>query len=438
MNPPSTPTLTRRRFAGHTAAGIGTAALASPLGFPALLPGASGSERIKIGLVGCGGRGTGAVNNALRADSNVELFAVADVFEDKLHTSLSALQKMHPEQVNVPAARQFLGLDAFQQVIEPCDVVMLCTPPAFRPQHLRAAIDAGKHVFAEKPLATDAPGVRSVIESAALAKRKGLGLLAGFNWRYDLARREFNQRIHGGALGDICVIYATYYVGLIHPIPSGATRPPGSTDLEWQLRHWYNFAWLSGDGYVEQAVHAVDWILWAMQDVPPLRCVATGGRQIPNADGNIFDHFEVKYEWPERVRAFLGSRQQRGCHGDNSIYIYGTKGYGQARRGRSVAEITGETHWKYPRDLQETDVMHQSEQSAFFASLRAGNPICDGEWMAHSTLAAIMGRMAAYTGQEITWEMAMNSQEHLVPAQLDWNMTLPVAPMAMPGKTRFV
>jgi predicted dehydrogenase len=414
-----------------------TVVAAGCLGFPSLLRGATDSRKLKIGLVGCGGRGTGAANNALNADSNLELFALADVFGEKLQKGLAVLQTTHPGKVNVPAARQFVGLDAYQHVIECCDVVLLCTPPGFRPQHLRAAIEAGKHVFTEKPVATDAPGVRSVIASAALAKQKGLGLLAGFNWRHDFARRELEKRIHEGAIGEVRAIYATYYVGLVHPFPAGATRPPEATDLEWQLRNWYNFVWLSGDGYVEQAVHAVDWLMWTMKDVPPLNCVAIGGRQIPNVDGNIFDHFEANYEWPGGVRCFVGARQQQGCYGDNSLYILGTKGSAQARRGRAVAEITGETNWKFDKALQETDIMHQTEQTEFFASLRAGEPICDGEWMAHSTLAAIMGRMAAYTGQQITWEMAMTSKEQLVPDQLDWNMKLPVAPMAIPGQTKF-
>lgn len=413
-------------------------AVVAGLGFPSLFRGEPDSRKLKVGLVGCGGRGTGATNNVLNADSNVELFAMADVFEDKLATGLNVLQKMHPEKVNVPQARQFVGLDAYQKVIESCDLVLLCTPPGFRPQHLRAAVEAGKHIFTEKPMATDAPGIRSVIESAALAKSKGIGLLAGFNWRHDAARRELMQRIHDGAIGDLSAIYATYYVGLVHPFPSGVVRQPGVTDLEWQLRHWYNFVWLSGDGYVEQAVHAVDWLMWAMKDVPPLRCVAVGGRQIPNVDGNIFDHFEVNYEWPNGVRGFLGARQQQGCYGDNSIYLWGTKGRAQARRGKTVAEIIGENNWKFLKSMQETDVMHQTEQTEFLASIRSGQPICDGEWMAHSTLAAIMGRMAAYTGQEITWEMALNSQERLVPEKLDWHMALPVAPMAMPGQTKFI
>lgn len=415
-----------------------SAAVASAIALPTVLRGAADSRKLKIGLVGCGGRGTGAANNALIADSNVELFAMADVFEDKLEKSLASLQRAHPEKVNVPDARQFIGLNAYRKVIASCDVVLLATPPGFRPQHLRAAVEAGKHVFTEKPVATDAPGVRSVIESAALAKQKGIGLLAGFNWRHDFARREFCKRIHDGAIGAIRAIYATYYVGVIHPIPFGVTRQPGMTDLEWQLRQWYNFTWLSGDGYVEQAVHAVDWLMWTMKDVPPLSCVAVGGRQVPNADGNIFDHFEVNYLWPDGVRCFLGARQQQGCYGDNSIYIWGSKGRGEARRGKSVAEITGETNWKYAAPMQETNIMHQTEQTEFFASIRAGQPICDGEWMANSTLAAIMGRMAAYTGQEITWDMATNSKEQLVPDKLEWDMKLPVAPMAMPGITKFL
>jgi predicted dehydrogenase len=354
------------------------------------------------------------------------------VFEDKLQKSLAALTTAHPDRVHVPPARQFIGLDGYEKVIESCDVVLLCSTPAFRPQHLRRAVEAGRHVFTEKPAATDAPGVRSTLESAALAKRKGLALKSGFNWRHDFARREFHQRILDGAIGDIRAIYATYYVSVLQPITE--ERKPGVGDLEWQLRHWYQFFWLSGDGYVEQTVHAVDWLMWTMRDVPPLKCVAVGGRQTPGTGGNIYDHIEANYEWPGGVRCFVGARQQKGCFNDTSLYLMGTKGLAEARRHMPAPVIHGPVPWTYagPKNL-----MHQTEHDDLFASIRAGKPVNDGERMAHSTLAAIMGRMAAYTGQEITWDMAMNSKDRLVPEKLDWNMPLPVAPMAQPGITKF-
>ncbi|MFA6564086.1 MAG: Gfo/Idh/MocA family oxidoreductase [Verrucomicrobiia bacterium] len=432
MSEPILPPSTRRDFLKSTSGAVMAGAWAAQAGFPAVVRGATDSRKLKIGLVGCGSRGTGAANQALVADSNVELFAMGDVFADKLASSLKMLARMHPERVSVPASRQFVGLDAYQKVIENCDVVLLTTPPGFRPLHLRLAVEAGRHVFTEKPAATDAPGVRSVLESVAIAKRKGLALKSGFNWRHDFARREFHERIHDGAIGDIRAIYATYYVSVLQPIRE--ERKPGMTDLEWQLRHWYQFAWLSGDGYVEQTVHAVDWLMWTMKEVPPLKCVAVGGRQQPGTGGNIYDHIEVNYEWPGGVRCFVGARQQNSCFNDTSLYLMGTKGLAEARRHMPAPVINSPVEWTYSG---AKNVMHQTVHDDMYASIRAGEPINDGERMAHSTLAAIMGRMAAYTGQEITWEMAMNSKEQLVPDTLDWNAPLPVAPMARPGGTKF-
>jgi predicted dehydrogenase len=396
----------------------------------------AGNETIRIGLVGCGGRGTGAASNALAGDKNVILTAMGDVFEDQMQRSLTALRNEQPEKVKVEPDHCHIGLDAYKRVIESgVDVVLLATPPGFRPQHLAAAIAADKHVFCEKPMATDAPGVRSVLATAAAAKQKKLALVAGFCWRYDFARRALFQQLHDGALGELRAIYATYYTGPVKPMAPPEARPASATDLEWQLRNWYNFVWLSGDGLVEQAVHSVDKIAWAMKDVPPASAVAVGGRQIPNHEGNIFDHFEVNYEWADGTRAFMGCRQQSGCYNQNADYLIGSKASATigVRPGAAV-EISGETKWRY---RGATNNMYQTEHDELFASIRSGNPINDGVWMSTSTLMAIMGRMAAYTGQQITWHKALNSQEKLVPSPMDWKMPLPIAPMAQPGRTQF-
>lgn len=271
--------------------------------------------------------------------------------------------------------------------------------------------------------------------SAEEAKRKKLAVVAGFCWRYDYARRAFFNQIHDGAIGDIRAIYATYYTSPVKPMPPANTRPPGATDLEWQLRNWYNFVWLCGDGLVEQAVHSVDKIAWAMKDVPPLKAVAVGGRQIPNNEGNIYDHIQVNYEYANGVRAFMGCRQQNGCYSENRDYLMGAKGLATIGGRRAPVEITGEKSWRYDGPSPN---MYQVEHNELFASIRAGKPINDGARMSSSTLMAIMGRMAAYTGQEVTWEQALSSEESLVPEKLDWNMKLPIAPMAMPGRTRLV
>lgn len=260
------------------------------LGHPAVLRGASDDRMLKLGLVGCGGRGTGAAVQALAADARTQITALGDAFPEPLQQSLRLLgeNKEYGSRVKVPSDHQFVGLNAYQKVIDSgVDVVLLTTPPAFRPQHLAAAVRAGKHIFCEKPMATDAPGVRSVLESARLATEKSLCLVAGFNCRYDPAHQQFMEQLHGGAVGEILALHEIRLGGPVNPMPPPSARPAGMGDLEWQLRHWYNFYWLSGDGLVEQAVHHVDRILWAMMDLPPRSCVANGGRNIPNHQGNI-------------------------------------------------------------------------------------------------------------------------------------------------------
>jgi len=304
---PTSPTTRRDFIKTSAAAGLALAA-------PAILSGRAfaqgNSETLRIGLIGCGGRGTGAAGQALNADSNVVLVAMGDAFADKIQTSLHELQKEGAQKgfgdrIKVTQDKCFSGLDAYEKVIEASDLVLLTTPPGFRPIHLKAAVEAGKHVFCEKPMATDAPGVRSVIQSAKLAKEKKLALVAGFCWRYDLPRRELFKRLHDGAIGDIRAIYATYYAGPVKRMPAPDTRLKDMGDLEWQMRNWYNFVWLSGDGYVEQACHSVDKTAWAMKDASPIKAVAVGGRQIPNYEGNIFDHMSVVYEFPNAVRVFF-------------------------------------------------------------------------------------------------------------------------------------
>lgn len=451
MNQPFEPITTRREFLKTS----GTAAVVSALAGPFILaPRSSAADAggvLKVGLIGCGGRGSGAARQALNADPNAVLVAMGDAFGDRLQSSLKALSERPAapknkktaaaeaepnvsDRVKVTPDKCFVGLDAFQKVIDSgVDVVILATPPGFRPQHLRAAVEAGKHIFCEKPMATDVPGVRSVMESVKLAKQKNLALVAGFCWRYDPTRREFYQRIHDGAIGEVRGVHATYLTGPVKAMPAASTRPASMSDVEWQVANWYNFTWLSGDGLVEQACHSIDKILWVMKDVPPARCTASGGRVVPNNEGNIFDHIDVFYEWENGVRGSMAQRQISHCHSENSDYVSGATGMGVITRG--VVALKGATPW---RGSDTKHDMYQVEHNELFASIRSGKPINDGDRMAQSTLAALMGRMAAYTGQEITWEMALNSQEKLVPDNLTWDMKLPIKPMSIPGTTKFV
>jgi predicted dehydrogenase len=405
-------------------------------GFPAILSAQSVTNAIKVGLVGCGGRGSGAALQALRADDYTELTAVADIDQGQIDHCLATLSKASTvgERVKVTRDNQHLGLDAFQKVIESTDAVLLATPPGFRPAHLAACMEASRHVFCEKPVAVDAPGVRSALQSAEAASRKNVSYVSGFTWRYNNMIQETFERIHGGALGKLVAYYATYYTNSVKPMPAAHTRPAGMSDIEWQIRNWYNFVWLSGDSLVEQAVHSADKIAWALRDEPPLSCVAVGGRTIPAEGGNIYDHFEVNYLYPGNVRAFLANRQMEGCHNENADYILGSEGVCTLGRG-TMPRIEGKTPWTFSGEQYNA---YQREHDVLFASIRQSKPVNDGKRMATSTLLAIMGRMAAYTGQEITWEQALNSQEKLVPDPLDWNGSSEAPPRAQPGMTRFL
>ncbi len=391
---------------------------------------------MRIGLIGCGGRGSGAADQALKADDNVVLVAMGDAFENRLQDSLKGLQTAHGPKVKVTPDKCFVGLDAYQKVIDSgVDVVLLATPPGFRPMHLKAAVAAGKHIFTEKPMATDAPGVRSVLASVEEAKKKNLAMVAGFCYRYHHGCRALMQKIHDGEIGTIRSLYNTYNTA---PVWSPFPRQDDWTDLQYQVKNWYYYTWLSGDHIVEQAVHSIDKMAWAMKDEPPVKCVAHGGRQQRTAPefGQIYDHFSVVYEYSNGVRGFHFSRQQAGCANDNSDHYAGTEGTAdivQAFNGPFI--IRGKTTWKF-REEPATN-MYQNEHNELFASIRSGKPINDGVRMANSTLLAIMGRMAAYSGQEITWEQALKSQENLTPEIIDWKSPVTVGKVAIPGQSKF-
>jgi predicted dehydrogenase len=400
-----------------------------------LLKAQTATKAIKVGLVGCGGRGTGAALQALRADDYAELTAMADIFQERVDLSLSELRKRVNDKVKVEPSNVFLGLDAYQKLIQSgVDVVLLATPPGFRPDHIRACIEAGKHVFCEKPVAVDSPGIRSVLETAKLAKEKNLSLVSGFCWRYSNYIQDTFQQIEQGAIGNIVAYYGTYLTSPVKPMPPASDRPAGMGDVEWQIRNWYNFIWTCGDGLVEQGVHTVDKVAWAMKDQPPVSCTGVGGRQIPAEGGNIWDHIEVNYLYPNNVRAFVVHRQIPGCHNENADYILGSKGACTIGRG-PLPKIEGETNWTYSG--QKND-MYQAEHDVLFASIRKGQPIDDGQRMTTSTLLAIMGRMAAYSGQQVTWEQALNSQERFYPENLTWDMKLETPPLPRPGIYKLV
>jgi predicted dehydrogenase len=389
---------------------------------------AAGSDLLRVGLIGCGGRGTGAAGQALAADRNVKLVAMGDAFEDRLKASLEQLGKNREiaAKIDVAPERRFVGFDAYKRVIEASDVVLLTAPPHFRPLHLAAAVEAGKHVFAEKPVAVDAPGVRAVLETCELARKKGLAVGSGLCLRSDNGFRETVRRIHEGAAGEIRTLQANDYRGRIWLKP----REPGMTDMEWQMRNWYYFTWLSGDFNVEQHVHYLDVCAWLMKDQYPVKAVGMGGRQVRTGPqyGNIYDHHAVVYEYENGVRLFSNCRQQEGCHNDMSAHVFGSKGYALVAEHRLQI---GDWTYEGPKNN-----MYQTEHDELFRSIRDSKPINNGEYMSKSTLVAIMGRMATYTGSLVTWEQACNSKEDLTPPHYDWQAPLAAPAIAVPGVTK--
>ncbi len=396
---------------------------------------ASGDDVIKIGLIGCGDRGTGAAVNALNADKNVKLVAMGDAFEDRLEGSLDILLKKKDvaSRVDVKPDARFTGFDAYKEVIARSDVVLLCTPPQFRPLHIKAAVDAGKHVFAEKPCAVDAPGVRSVLETCAKAKSKGLSVVSGLCLRYDTSFRQCVSRIHGGEIGDVVMLQANDY-------RSGRwakLRQKEWTDMTYQMRNWYNFTWLSGDFNVEQHVHFLDVCAWVMNNKYPVKAMGMGGRSVLAGEeyGNIYDHFSVVYEYADGQRLVSNCRQQPGCKNDMSAHVLGTKGRALLSEKENGMWIKAAKDWMF---TGPNNYLYQAEHEELFASIRSGKPINNGEYMANSTLLAIMGRMATYTGQMVTWDMALKSREDLSPPKYDWNVRLSDPSIAIPGVTKFV
>jgi predicted dehydrogenase len=424
---------TRRSFLKNSSIALIGSTLAYHSGASAQL-GGSKRTTLKVGLVGCGGRGTGAAVQALQADPDVVLTAMGDVFEDRLNESYKEIIKVAKNKVKVNNQNKFVGFDAYLKVIQSgVDVVLLATPPGFRPDHLMAAIDAGKHVFCEKPVAVDAPGVRKVLMAAKKAKEKNLSLVSGFCFRYDASNRATFGRILKGDIGDIRAVSTFRNGGELWYKP----RQPEWSDMTNQMRNWYYYNWLSGDFIVEMAVHSLDMMSWIMGDKMPVKATGTGGRQVRVDEkyGNIYDHFAIEFEYANGAKGYHFTRQQTGTSSRNTVEAMGTEGNALIAIGRQY-EITGKNPWKY---TGPTNNMYQTEHDELFASIRNGKPMNDGEWMANSTMLGIWGRMAGYTGQTITWEQAINSNEILGPKTEDyaWDLKWKVPEIAKPGITKF-
>ncbi len=392
---------------------------------------AAGSDRLKIGLVGTGGRGTKDVTNCALAAPGVVIRALGDLFEDRVQACYHRLKntkKLSADRFQVTADRCFHGWDNHRRVIESVDLVLLCQPPGFRPAHLREAIEAGTHVFAEKPVAVCPAGVRHVIESAEMAKQKGLAIVAGTQTRHNARAIETVKRIHDGAIGRIN--HGGCYFLTRELWHRGAD--PNWSDMEYQCRNWYYFTWLSGDHVVEQHIHQHDIMNWVLGS-SPVKAYGTGGRQVRTAEkwGNIWDHFGVEYEYPGGVRIHSLCRQANNTAHRVDAYVVGSKGAAFPDRG----EILGENAWSYEGDPPDPSIQ---EMKDLIAGIRAGQPLNHGRRIAESTMVAILGRMSSYTGREVSWKWAMEASKlDLMPKTFAFGPH-PVPPVAVPGKTELI
>ncbi|HLS28090.1 MAG TPA: Gfo/Idh/MocA family oxidoreductase [Opitutales bacterium] len=376
-------------------------------------------DPIRLALIGCGGRGTGAANQAMNTGVDVRLVAMADAFPDRLAKSLETLSGAHPSQVDVPEERRFVGFDGYKEAIALADVVILTTPPGFRPLHFEAAVEAGKHVFMEKPVAVDAPGIRKVLEAAAKAKEKGLKVGVGFQRRHQDGYVETVKRIHDGAIGETVSSRCYWNSGGVWVKP----RQPEWTELEYQMRNWYYFNWLCGDHIVEQHVHNIDVINW-VKGAFPIRAQGQGGRQIRTGidHGQIFDHHFVEFEYADGTRLYSQCRHQPGWN-NVSEFVQGTRG----KASLAGYEIEGEELWKYSGDNPNP---YQIEHDVLFDAIRNNKVHDETDYGIKSTMCGILGRMCTYSNQMISWDDALASTVDLAPDVLSWESVPPVLPDA--------
>jgi predicted dehydrogenase len=407
-----------------------------------------GGETIRVGLIGCGGRGTGAAAQALSTVQDVKLVAMADAFEDRLNGCLEHLNKQSymtaggqeksmSERVEVIPEHRFVGFDAYMKVLPLVDVVILTTPPGFRPMHFEAAVNAGKHIFTEKPMAVDAPGVRRVLAAAEKAKSKKLNVVVGLQRRYQKIYTEWVEALQGGAIGDIVTSHVYWNSGGVWTMP----REAGQTEMEYQMRNWYYFNWLCGDHICEQHIHNLDVSNWVKQDYPT-SAYGMGGRRMRTGKdtGEIFDHHFIEYEYKDGSRMYSQCRHWNGVKHSVTESFQGTSG--NAPKPGVIKTSSGYSLMKY-NDKRDPNP-YQVEHDVLFEAIAKGDyKFSDAEHGAKSTLTAIMGRMATYSGQMLTWDEAMNSEVDIMPKVYDWNAVPPVTPdengnypIAIPGVTK--
>ena len=411
------------------------AATLAAIGMPHIAKAKAGNnETIKIGVIGCGGRGTGAVGQALKADPNVKLWAAGDAFQAPMDRCLQNISSFG-ERAQVPAERQFTGIDCYQEVIASgIDLVILTSAPGFRPRHIDAAVEAGLHIFVEKPMAVDVAGLRSVLASVLVAKAKGLSIQNGFCWRFNPAVIEAYTKITSGEFGRVNSVYGTYLASPVRPLANDAKKPDGMGNVEWQVANWINFDWLSGGPLLEQAIHTTDKVAWAMNDVKPLAAVGTGGKIARSDPGNVYDHHSVTYEYPDNVFCHVAQRQIQGVHNEviDRVTCADATVFGPNRC--FAKDHQGKMIWRAkPKPGEEQD-MYQIEHNQLFAALRAGQQINGGDHMINSTAHALLGAYAAQTGQRVTWDQLWKSDVDLAPDTLAFDDDFQPASLPIPGK----
>lgn len=425
---------TRRDFLKRSAAAA-TAVAGSQ--FIARNAHAAGGDTLRVGMIGCGGRNKGAAAEALTADRGARLVAMCDIFLDRVKDKREQLRAQMKDQVQVDDDHCFAGFDGYKHVIESCDVVLIANAAKFHPLHAMAALQAGKHVFVEKPHGIDPAGIKLLRQAAELAKEKGLCLVSGLQSRYHTGYQETVRRIHDGAIGDVVSIEENFLRAPYVVID----RAPGLTELEWQCSTQYHFRWLSGDDVPQSLVHNLDRTSWVLHDTAPVKCHGLGGRSSMTAAiyGDVFDHHSVVYEFENGVRVYAFCRTTEGCYNDASSIVLGTKGTASILHGR----ITGENAWEWKGGCNP----YQVEHDVLFRAIRSGEPVNNGDYMARSTMIGIMGQISCYTGEEITWERANNSDFFFAPRPEDCRdgMEPPTVPgpdgsypVPKPGYTRLL
>lgn len=420
-NQPAPVNSTTRRTFLKTSATVASAVAVSQLPV-AQFAHAAGSGVIKIGLIGCGGRGSTAATNAMNAGKDVKLVAMCDLFEDWLKASRELLKKAKPEQVEVADNRCYSGFEGYKQLIaSDVDVVLIAAASHFHPEMLTAAVAANKHVFCEKPHGLDIPGIKKSLAASEMAKEKKLSLVSGLCWRFDTGVRETMKRVQEGAIGEIVAIQENY---LSSPYIM-RERQPGWSETEYQFRNWYHFNWLSGDQTAQQLIHSIDKSSWALGDKPPKRVYGMGGRQtaVEPKYGDQFDHQAVIFEYENGVRVYGFTRDQKDCYRDTNDYILGTKG----RCSLLNYKIEGETNWRYDKPK---DNMYDNEHKELFESIRKGQPMNCGHYMCLSSSLAVAAQIACYTGQILTWDMVMNSKRTFTLPRYGLDIEAPVKPDA--------